>query len=121
MLYTRVSLDGIDLFWRLDRTKHMIAGLDFAIVDHAMCNERPGQDEILTHEALHAARSLTCGPIGVECDYGDVLRPRIADDFVQTRIGDRYCDPGDIARHGWVHLIDNRRVIVTAILELQLD
>src|SRR5713101_7516516 len=99
----------------------MIAGLDLAIADHAQCNERPGLNEILAYEALHAASSLTCGSIGVECDHGDVLRPCIADDFVQTPIGNCYRDPGDIARNGCVDLIDNRRVIVTAILDLKLD
>src|SRR5258708_18092332 len=107
--------------WRLDGAKDMIAWLDLAIVDHALSDECPGQDEILTHEGLDAVCSLTCGSIGVECDHGDVLYARIADDFVQTRVGDRYRDPGDIARNGCVHLIDNRRVIVIAILDLQFE
>src|SRR5258707_8089359 len=99
----------------------MIAWLDLAIVDHALSDECPGQDEILTHEGLDAVCSLTCGSIGVECDHGDVLCARIADDFVQTCVGDRYRDPSDIARNGCVHLIDDRRVIVITILDLKLE
>src|ERR1700736_3167024 len=121
LLDTRVSLDGIDLSWRLDRTKHVIARLDLARVDHLLGNECSGLDEILTHEGLDAVRPLTSGPIDVERDHGDVLRTRIADDFVQTRVGDRHCDTDDIARHSGVYLVDLRRVIATGILDLQLE
>src|SRR5205823_10704281 len=111
----------IDLSWKLDRTKHVIARLDQAIVDQALSDECSGRDEILTHEGLDATGSLTCGPIDVERDYGDALGPRSADDFVQTRIGDRQSDPDDVARHGCVDLIDLGRVIVTGILDLELE
>ena len=107
--------------WRLDRTKYVIARLDLAVVDHALCDELPGLGEILTHEGLDAARSLTCGPIDVVRDHGNVVRPRIADDFVQSCIRDRHSDPGDVARNGRADLSDLRRVIVTGILDLKLD
>src|SRR5258706_1422855 len=114
-------MNSINLIWRLDRAEYVIARLDLAIVDHTLRNERPRCDEILTHEGLDAICSLTCGPIGVERDHGDILCARITDDFVQTRVGDRYRDPSDIARNGCVHLIDNRRVIVITILDLKLE
>ena len=99
----------------------MIAWLDLAGVDHLLGDESSGLDEILTHEALDAACSLTGGPINVERDYGDALGPRSADDFVQTRIGDRQSDPDDVARNGRSDLSDLGRVIVTGILDLELE
>src|SRR5437868_6853380 len=94
---------------------------DLAERDHALCNKRPRLDEVLTYIGLHTVRSLTGGTVNVERDHGDILCPRVADDFVQACIGHGDRDSGDIARDGSVDLRILRRVITTGVLNLKFE